>query len=218
MYKHIIKRVILWSFVMLVLGGAVSGMVKLSSRIPSSLALPIGEVLPSDWSKGKAQSQVTLIEYSDFQCPACGAYYPLLEQLYGEFGENMLFVYRQFPLKQIHANADLAARATEASGKQGKFWEMHDMLFENQGSWSNQKNAIDTFVSYAQTLLLNVEQFKKDIDSKEIKEKVDQDYAEGINSKIQGTPTFFLNGVQIKNPRNYDEFRNIIEQAINAYP
>lgn len=216
--KRFVRRIIFWSFVILAIGGVIWGMIQLASRVPSYPVSSTNEVSPSDWSKGNAQAQVTLIEYSDFQCPACKTYYPILKQLYGEFSDTMLFVYRHFPLQQIHVNAHLAARAAQAAGKQGKFWEMHDTLFENQTSWSSQKNAIDTFVSYAQTLLLDVEEFKKDIDSKETREKVDQDYAGGMKANIQGTPTFFLNGEKIQNPRNYDELRSIVEQAISVHP
>ena len=120
------------------------------------------------------------------------------------------------PLRQIHPNAQLAAQAAEAVGKQEKFWEMHDMIFENQRTWSNQMRgqAEETFVSYASALNIDIEQFKTDMDSEEVKDKVNNDYQSGIRARVNSTPTFFLNGERIQNPRSYEEFRNIINQAL----
>lgn len=217
--KRIIKRITLWSFAILLVGGAVFGLIKLGSNASSNQTTSlINSVSPSDWSKGAEGAKVGLLEYSDFQCPACGTYYTFIKQLNEKLTEKIQFTYRHFPLKQIHANAELAARAAEAAGRQSKFWEMHDMLFENQSSWSNQRNAKDTFVSYAQSLQLDIGQFENDLNSKEVKEKVESNYQSGIQSGVNATPTFFLNGQKIQNPRSYDEFRNIIEQAINANP
>ncbi len=155
-----------------------------------------------------------LIEYSDFQCPACGVYYPIIKALQQEFGESIVFVYRHFPLRQIHANADLAARSAEAAGKQGKFWEMHDMIFENQKDWASQSNAKKSMIEYAQSLNLDAERFKTDLDSKEVKEKVNNDYLSGIQAKVNAVPTFFLNGTKLQNPESYEEFKKLLEEAI----
>lgn len=175
-------------------------------------------VVLQEWTKGNLESQVTLVEYSDFQCPACAAYYSLTKQLMEEFGDRIKFTYRHFPLRQIHINADLASRATEAAGKQSKFWEMHDLLFENQSSWSESRDADKIFEGYASKIGLNVEQFKSDIKSKEVAEKVQKDYESGVASGVNGTPTFFLNGKKLDNPGNYDQFKTIILQALDAKP
>jgi len=207
------RQVGIWVLVAVFIGVVVWGIVKNTTSTPSEPSALSGVSL-SDWVKGNSESKIVLVEYSDFQCPACGAYHPVVQQLVREFGNDVAFVYRHFPLRQIHPNADLAARAAEAAGVQGKFWEMHDLLFENQKEWSDQKNAIDSFVKYAESLGLNGEQFKSDIDSKEVKQKVNEDYNGGISLKISGTPTFFLNGKKLQNPRNYEEFQTIIKQAI----
>ncbi len=167
------------------------------------------DVSASDWVKGKSEGVTTLIEYSDLQCPACGLYFPVLKRLNDEFGEQMRFVYRHFPLTQIHKNAELAARATEASGLQGKFWEMHDLLFMRQDEWS-QGDARKLLGDYAKELGLDLEKFLKDLDSSEVNSAVKADYNSGLILKVNTTPTFFLNGKRITNPRNYDEFRDII--------
>ena len=125
-------------------------------------------------------------------------------------------MYRHFPLSQVHSNADTAARASEAAGNQGKFWEMHDKLFETQKTWSNQGNAEDIFAGYAEGLGLDVERFRNDIDSKEVKDRVRDDSQSGVRAGINSTPTFFINGEQIVNPRNLDEFRNVILEALKT--
>ena len=153
----------------------------------------LSEITASDQVKGNQESKIELIEYSDFQCPACGAYYPYLKQITKEFSEQIRFVYRHFPLKQ-HKNAELAGRAAEAAGKQNKFWEMHDLLFENQNSWATSSKAENIFISLAQQLDLDIEKFQQDLGSEEIKNKVGNDLKNGLKVGVNATPTFFLNG------------------------
>lgn len=177
----------------------------------------VPEINSSDWVKGEKAAKVTLIEYSDFQCPGCGISYPIIKQLNQNFSDKMQFVYRHFPLKQ-HLNAEPVARAAEAAGKQGKFWEMHDLIFENQSQWSNEKNAQDLFFKYAESLNLDLEKFKNDLNLNEIKDKIKNDYQRGFEIGVNETPTFFLNNVKLQNPRSYEEFKKIIEDAIRNNP
>lgn len=163
----------------------------------------------SDWIKGNDNTVATLIEYSDLQCPACGLYFPVVKRLQEEFGDRLRFVYRHFPLSQIHKNAEFAAEATEAAGLQGKFWEMHDLLFLQQEEWSS-GDAKKLFKDYAEILKLDLDKFEKDINSREVKNAVQSDYDGGVALKVNATPTFFLNGQKIANPRSYDEFHSII--------
>jgi len=164
--------------------------------------------------KGNTESTVKIVEYSDLQCPACGVYYPVMKQLIEEFGDSISFEYRHFPLKSIHPNAEPAALATEAAGLQGKFWEMHDILFENQKDWSN-KTGKDIFSGYAQEIGLDILKFESDMEfNKDIKNKVESDYQRGLARKVNSTPSFFLNGVKMQNPRSYAEFRSVIQQFI----
>lgn len=214
--KMTIKTIAFWGISILVLGGMVFGMVKIASRnsvnnnTPLSLA---SSVIESDWVRGNKEAKVIITEYSDFQCPACASYYEVLKMAHKDFGDDIAFVYRHFPLRQIHANADIAALSAESAGKQGKFWEMHDMIFENQKDWEKENNAKEIFANYAKELGLNAEQFKQDLDSKEVKNKVDSDYQSGIEAKVNHTPTFFVNGKEIQNPRSYEEFKKIINDA-----
>lgn len=170
----------------------------------------VGAVFQSDRIKGDKNSKTVFVEYSDFQCPACDAYYPIVKQLTQEF-KNISIIYRHFPLAQ-HANARPAAQAAEAAGQQGKFWEMHNLLFDNQNSWSSSKSAEEIFTAYAQTLKLDIEKFKTDYNSQKTRTKIEADYQSGA-SEIDGTPTFFLNDKKIQNPQNYADFRSIIQQA-----
>ncbi|MCR4334795.1 MAG: DsbA family protein [Patescibacteria group bacterium] len=168
----------------------------------------------NDHTKGNEKSAVTLVEYSDFQCPACGAYYPLVKKITEQFGDKIYFAYRHFPLSQ-HQNAKLSSFVSEASGKQGKFFEMHDMIFDNQLAWSESNDAKKIFTEYAMKLGLDMEKFNADIESKEIIQKVDNDAISGVNSGVDSTPSFFLNGKKINNPQSYEEFEKIINDAIN---
>lgn len=210
--KKLVKRGVLWVLVILAVGGALFGLIKLGGSSSSNQAIIINSaVLPSDLAKGNENSKVILIEYSDFQCPACKAYHPLVKKLIQDYGSDFQFVYRHFPLPQ-HANAKNAAYAAEAAGKQGKFWEMHDMIFENQARWSEARNAKDMFLGYASSLNLDIERFGKDRDSQAVKDKVEKDYSGGVSNKVNATPTFFLNGKRVQ-PQNYEEFADLIKQA-----
>jgi len=206
--KEFIKRIIFWFSILIVIGALIFGVAKFTNA-------PSGSDVNNDWIKGNREASVTIVEYSDFQCPACGAYYPVTKQLVEEFGENIAFVYRHFPLSQIHKNAELAAQAAEAAGKQNKFWEMHDMIFENQKEWSDERNVKEFFVMYAEALNLNKEQFVADFDLKEVMDKINADYKSGLRYSVNAVPTFFLNEEKLQNPRNYEDFKSIIQEYIS---
>jgi protein-disulfide isomerase len=174
-----------------------------------------GVVHPLDNVEGNAKSKVVIVEYSDFECPACRTYYSVMKQLMVEFKDQVALVYRNFPLTEIHVNAELAARAAQAAGKQGKFWEMHDLLFEKQSEWASAANPETFFESYAALLGVSADQFKADFRSREIRDFVRAQRASAIKLGLQGTPTFFINGKQIQNPTSVDAFRAIIKDAIN---
>lgn len=167
-----------------------------------------------DRVKGDAGAPVTLVEYTDFQCPACAAYHPIIDQLSKELEGKMKFVVRHYPLIQIHKNALPSARAAEAAGRQGKFWEMYDMLFTNQKEWSNADDPTKSiFPAYATRVGIDVEKFKQDMNDSSLDEKINQDRATGNELKISGTPSFFLNGKKLENPSSVDAFKKAIENA-----
>lgn len=159
--------------------------------------------------RGEAQT-VQILKYSDYQCPACKAYIPLQEQLEREFGDLVEIEYRYFPLSG-HQYAHLAARSAEAARNQGKYEEMHDLIFDNQETWST-GGAEEHFISYAEQLDLDMEQFQEDVESDEVHEIVDRQKAEGERRTVSATPTFFINGQKIQqNPQSYDQFKSIVE-------
>jgi len=173
------------------------------------------EARENDWTRGNPDSGVTLIEYSDFQCPACASYFPILEKLVEDEGANFLFVYRHFPLTQSHPKAELAAQAAEAAGKQGKFWEMHDLLFENQSEWSNTFNTRSKLAEYATELGLDTARFESDLESSDVKNKVSQNLNEARAIGFPGTPSFILNGEFIQSPQSLAEFKTLIQNSKN---
>lgn len=175
------------------------------------------DVAGDEWIKGNPEASVTLVEYSDFQCPACKNYFPLVKRLSEELPQDLRFVYRQYPLTSIHRNAFASAKASEAAGKQGKFWEMHDLLFENQDSWSTDSNPDDKFEGYAGEIGLDIEQFKTDYDSDEVKDAVNEDITTANRLGFSSTPSFTLNGRRIENPRSYDALKQLIEDEIRGY-
>jgi protein-disulfide isomerase len=210
------KKILIWAVLILGLVGATWGMAKLASSPSDQTVFLTNSVSDSDWIKGKRNAKVVLVEYSDFQCPACAAYAPIVNRITEEFGDRIAFVYRHFPLS-YHQQAELAARVTEAAGKQGKFWEMSDLIFVNQEDWAEKSNARETLVSYAQLLNLDMNRFGTDLDSAAVKKEVENDYLSGT-AIIDSTPTFFLNGEKIQNPQSYDVLRELILQKLNQNP
>ncbi len=211
------KRTTLWTIVALALVLIAFGAIKLNKPKDvggSKVEVPITEL---EHFKGNASAKVVLVEYSDFQCPACANFYPVVNQLYAELGDRVKFVYKHFPLRNIHANADLAARASVAAAEQGKFWEMHDKLFENQGSWAKALNAETIFTNYAGELGLDADRFRRDMRSPEVKDRVERDYQSAVGLGLGGTPTFILNGRELR-IGSYEEFRNKILEAVTANP
>ena len=201
--------------VVLVVGLSIVGLVKLagSSPAPSQSAVNLPPISKNDISEGNAKAKVTLVEYADFQCPACAAYHPLVNQLLSEFNGKIFYVYRMFPLSNIHKNAIISAQAGYAAYKQNKFFEMDDMLYNGQASWQDLSDPSQTFVDYAKKLKLDTDKFQKDMNSDEAKNYVTDSQNQASSAGVNATPTFFVNGVQIANPQSYDEFKKIIQDA-----
>lgn len=172
------------------------------------------EVTDSDWVTGDQNGKAILIEYGDFQCPACIQYYPIIKRLKQEVTSGLTLVYRNMPLSQ-HANAMPAAQAAEAAGRQGKYWEMHDMLYEKHTEWESVKNPYQTFVGFAKDLGLDLDTFKNDYESTSVQDDIKADILSANKFGVNATPTFFLNGKKIQ-PTSYDEFKQLVEAAINS--
>jgi len=151
------------------------------------------------FTKGPSAAKVKITEYADFQCPACAAMASTVADLLIKYPNDIEVTFKHFPLTQIHPRALLAAKASEAAGKQGKFFEMHDKLFVEQATWASNSKAEDIFVGYATELGLDVDQFKTDLKDATIAAKIKSNQVEGAKDQVQGTPTFFVNGLKVEN-------------------
>ncbi len=170
-------------------------------------------VQSDDYVKGNPNAPVTLVEYLDFECEACGAYFPLVKQLEQEFPNDLRIVLRYFPLPG-HANGLPAALAVEAAARQGKYKEMHDLLFTEQKNWGEKQKADPAiFEAYAQQLGLNMDQYRQDVVSESVRARVERDVESGKKLRNTGTPSFYLNGAKIQNPQSYEAFKALIEKA-----
>jgi len=173
-----------------------------------------GEIaLTRTLERGNVDSPVTFGEYADFQCPACKSALPLIETLFDEYGDRVRFVFRHFPLRSIHPNAQASSEAAEAAHMQGKFFEMHNMLYENQEAWSRERNPRDTFEKYAEEIGLDIEQFRTDVKSKQVRDNIQAEVAMGFRVGIGGTPTFYL-GDKVLKAGTLLEFRAAIDTAL----
>jgi len=140
----------------------------------------------------KVSSPVVLEEYGDYQCPPCGQLYPELKQIEHDYGNQVQIVFHHFPLMKIHKNALAAAHAAEAARNQNKFWDMHDRLYRNQKEWTELNDPRPVFISYARQLGLNIDQFKQDMESNQIDQRISADIQRGTSMSVTGTPTVFL--------------------------
>jgi protein-disulfide isomerase len=152
----------------------------------SGLTMPVSE---RDHIQGNPNAPVTLLEYGDYECPYCGAAYPIVKQVQQRMGDRLRFVFRNFPLTQAHPHAEHAAEAAEAAGAQGMFWEMHDTLYEHQHALDD-----DDLVRYAADLGLDVGRFVRGMGEHAYADRVREDFVSGMRSGVNGTPTFFING------------------------
>ena len=144
-----------------------------------------------DHLQGPADSGLILLEYGDYECPYCGAAYPIVKELQKRLHGKMSFAFRNFPLANAHPHAELAAEAAEAAAAQGKFWEMHDMLYENQ-----QALEPENLIEYATALRLDIPRFTKELNEHAYTSRVREDFRSGVRSGVNGTPTFFINGAR----------------------
>jgi len=171
------------------------------------LTLPVSS--DRDHVLGHETASVTLIEYGDYECPYCGAAHGITKEITRMFGDELRFAFRHFPLTQIHPHAALAAEAAEAAGAQGRFWQMHDVLFENQRHLAPQD-----LLAYAQALGLDLDEFMADLRDHRYAPKVREDFMSGIRSGVNGTPTFFINGVRHNGGWDLESLAEAIREAL----
>jgi protein-disulfide isomerase len=162
----------------------------------AKLVMPVGD---RDHADGPADAPVTLVEYGDYQCPHCGRAYPIVKEVQRRLGKQLRFVFRNFPLANLHPHAEHAAEAAEAAASQGRFWEMHDALFEHQQALDDPHLA-----TYASAIGIDRSRFERELSSHVHAQRVREDFLSGVKSGVNGTPTFFINGVRYEDSWDAD--------------
>ncbi len=173
------------------------------------------------WATGPENAPVTLVEFADFECPACGQAFPVLEQILKDYNGKIRFVHKHFPLyPSPHIHSMIAAEAAEAAGAQGKFWGMHDLLFKNQDQWARPDDSkwdpMPFYEQYAQTLGLNVTDFKKFVKDNKGKDAIERDQKEGQKLGVNATPTIYINGKGSSGVPTYDDLKKQIDAILNS--
>jgi protein-disulfide isomerase len=171
----------------------------------SQLRVPVGS---GDHIQGNAQAPVTLVEYGDFECPFCGSADPVLKELQRRMGDELRFVFRNFPLAQVHPHALAAAEAAEAAGAQGQFWQMHDLLYEHQTALE-----LSHLRAYAKRLKLDEARFAQDLEAHTFRARVEDDFRGGVRSGVNGTPTLFVNGARYDGPLQLEALLTALQTA-----
>ena len=174
----------------------------------AALTLPVSE--DRDHIQGPAEAVVTLVEYGDYECPYCGAAYPIIKDVQERMGERLRFVFRNFPISTSHPHAEQAAEAAEAAAAQGRFWEMHDLLYENQ-----QRLGDEDLRGYADQLGLEVAPFDHELAEHVYAERVREDFMSGVRSGVNGTPTFYINGLRYDDSYELETLLAALERAAN---
>lgn len=162
-------------------------------------------ITPADHVKGPEDAVIEMVEYGDYQCPACGEAHDAMRQLERVLKNDLRFVFRNFPLSKLHEHATAAAQAVEAAALQNKFWEMHDLVYDNQHELD-----MDSLKSYAKKLKLDLGKFEEDLRSQKVQKKVEADFYSGVMSGVNGTPTFFINGVHYQGPTTFEDMREYL--------
>src|SRR5215213_3497948 len=234
------KRILPFIIILVVLGAALGSAWYLTRTIPASPATP---TVPASGSPapqgspgtqqkpvvegvpgaepahvlGPANAPVRLEEFGDFECPPCGLFHPILEKMHAEFGDQLQITFREFPLQQLHQHALAAASAAEAAGLQGKFWEMHDLLYERQNEWKKEFNVRPIFEGYAKQIGLDVERYTRDLSSDLVAQRIFQDGKRGHSLGVSGTPSVFINGRELS-PDNMpaEKLRIVIQNELRS--
>ena len=166
---------------------------------------------------GPDSAPVHLEEFGDFQCPPCGLFHPILEEMKHQFGDQLQVTFREFPLAPAHQHAIAAASAAEAAGLQGKFWEMHDLLYEHQKDWKDAFDVRPIFEGYAKQIGINVDRYKQDVDGDQVGRRITQDGNRGHSLGVKGTPTVFLNGREVPfESLPADKLKVLIQLELNS--
>lgn len=213
-----VKKISLWVGVIavfLIVAFVLFQAVTSSGSSSTNQNIKIAAVSAKDMQTGNPKAKVVLVEYADFQCPGCAAIHPVVNQILNDYKSKILYVYRMFPLEDIHSNALVAAQAAYAAYKQNAFFSYDDMLFSHQAEWADLQDPTTAFVDYAKLLKLDPVKFKADINSQEAQSYVKNSENQALNEGVNQTPTFFLNGKMLNSPGTYDDFKTLIDAALS---
>ena len=165
--------------------------------------------------RGPENAQVTLVEFGDYQCPSCGAFHPIVQEVLHRYPTQVRLEFHHFPLVTVHPNTMLASQAVEAAGEQGKYWEMHDAVFEHQMEWAGSPNPEPIFITLASGIGLDINKFMQALRSPEIQQRILKDVERGQDAKVEATPTFFIDGQQIHVRLSIEDFVQAIESHLH---
>jgi len=216
-FKKFLPTIIIVAAILLVSGFVVRALTTPDSQTTEKSAQPITQAetdgLRQGASLGNPQASVVVTEFGDYQCPSCASWNSYVKNsVIDVYGDKILFVFKNFPLP-IHENAPAAAQAVEAAGLQGKFWEMHNIVYEKQQDWEKEQDPNSKFESYANQLGLNIEQWKKDRDSDRVKDLISADKSLADKLQLPGTPAFLVNGVLLQ-PKSFKDLNSAIDEAL----
>jgi protein-disulfide isomerase len=167
-------------------------------------------------TRGAQNAQLTLVEFGDYECPSCGAWHPFVKELLARYPDKLRLDFHHYPLVSVHPNAMAGAMAAEAAGEQGKFWEMHDALFEHQREWGESPNPKPIIVDIANRIGLDLNRFEQSLSSPALQSRILQDVSKAQELHVEGTPTFFLNGEQIRPKLSMEDLVQLIEAHLHS--
>ena len=165
--------------------------------------------------RGPENARLTLVEFGDYQCPSCRAYHPFVQELLSRFPKDLRLEFHHYPLISIHPNSMAASTAVEAAGEQGKYWEMHDLVFEHQDQWAKNQNPETDFLALANQLGLDPNKFMQAMRSPVVQDRILQDVGRARDADVEAVPTFFIDGQIIESPPSISEFVKIIDERIH---
>lgn len=168
-------------------------------------------ILPTDHVRGSSDAPLTLFEFGDYECPACGAAYVDILKLQGAFGVQLQFAFRHYPYAKIHPHAEVAAQAAEAAGAQGKFWEMHDLLFRDQSHLK-----LHDLLGRAESLALDLKRFQRELGDEVYLEQIRADFRSGVQNGVYATPGIFINGVRVNGETDFESLKHSLDEALES--
>src|SRR5213594_3111681 len=210
----ILKPLIIILLAVAVAAGAAIYLSRQADEPEATAAATRADIKGGGHFRGPENASLTLVEFGDYQCPSCGAYHPLVKEILNRYPQKLRLEFHHFPLVSIHPNSMLASKAAEAAGEQGRYWEMHDALFEHQREWSDSPNAEPIFVALATRLGLDTNKFMQGLRSPDLQARILKDVTRGQDAKVDAVPTFFINGESVHIKLSMEDFVQVIDARL----